>query len=77
MGAALLFDLDRFNQINEALGPASGDHVIRDNPVVGIEEGAMVRVEDELSTVRGTARAKVFRRGHAPVWVPPGTPLPV
>jgi dipeptidase E len=52
-------------------------HVIRDNPVVGIEEGAMVRVEDELSTVRGTARAKVFRRGHAPVWVPPGTPLPV
>ena len=30
MGAALLFDLDRFNQINEALGPASGDHVIKE-----------------------------------------------
>ena len=30
MGAALLFDLDGFNQINEALGPASGDHVIKE-----------------------------------------------
>ena len=30
MGAALLFDLDRFKQINEALGPASGDHVIKE-----------------------------------------------
>ena len=30
MGALLEFGLDRFKQINEALGPASGDHVIRE-----------------------------------------------
>jgi diguanylate cyclase (GGDEF)-like protein len=30
MGAVLEFDLDRFKQINEALGPASGDRVIKE-----------------------------------------------
>jgi dipeptidase E len=50
-------------------------HVVRDNPVVGIEEGAMVRVEEGSLTVRGTARAKLFRRGQAPVWVPAGAAL--
>jgi len=52
-------------------------HVVRDNPVVGIEEGAMVRVEDRVATVRGTARAKVFRRNQTPVWVPAGASLPL
>ena len=52
-------------------------HVIRDNPVVGIEEGAMVRVEDGTPAVRGTGRVKLFRRGQAPVWVPAGAPLPL
>jgi dipeptidase E len=52
-------------------------HVVRDNPVVGIEEGAMVRVEDGHATVRGTARAKLFRRGETPVWVPAGAALPL
>jgi dipeptidase E len=52
-------------------------HVVRDNPVVGIEEGAMVRVEDDHATVRGTARAKLFRRGETPVWVPAGAALPL
>ena len=52
-------------------------HVIRDNPVVGIEEGAMVRVEADTATVRGTARVKLFRRGQAPVWVPAGARLPL
>jgi len=47
MGAALLFDLDRFNQINEALGPASGDHVIREagRRIRGVMQG-LVRAED-------------------------------
>ena len=48
-------------------------HVVRQNPVVGIEEGAMVRIEDGGPVVRGAARAKLFRRGRAPVWVPAGT----
>ena len=52
-------------------------HVVRDNPVVGIEEGAMVRVEDGRAAVRGTARAKLFRRGETPVWVPAGAALPL
>lgn len=52
-------------------------HVLRDNPVVGIEEGAMVRVEDGVRGVRGTARAKVFRPGEPPVWVPAGASLPL
>jgi dipeptidase E len=50
-------------------------HVVRDNPVVGIEEGAMIRVEAGTATVRGTSRVKVFRRGQAPAWVPAGAPL--
>jgi dipeptidase E len=52
-------------------------YTVRDNPVVGIEEGTMVRVEDGRATVRGTGRTKLFRRGHAPVWVPAGALLPV
>jgi len=52
-------------------------HAVRDNPVVGIEEGAMVRIEDGVAAVRGAARVKLFRRGQAPVWVPPGSRLPV
>jgi dipeptidase E len=50
-------------------------HVVRDNPVVGIEEGTMVRVEGEGVTVRGTGRARVFRRGQPPVWVAAGAAL--
>jgi len=52
-------------------------HVVRDNPVVGIEEGAMIRVDDGIPTVRGTARAKLFRRGSPPLWVTAGAPLPL
>jgi dipeptidase E len=52
-------------------------HVVRDNPVVGIEEGAMVRVENGVATVRGTARAKLFRCNQTPLWVPAGASLPL
>jgi dipeptidase E len=52
-------------------------HVVRDNPVVGIEEGAMVRVEAGTSVVRGTSRVKVFRRDRDPVWIPAGLELPL
>jgi diguanylate cyclase (GGDEF)-like protein len=45
MGAVLEFDLDRFKQINEALGPATGDQVIR-------EAGRRIR-----RAVHGLARA--------------------
>ena len=52
-------------------------HVVNRNPVVGLEEGALVRVEGGRATALGTARVKLFRRGAAPVWFAPGDRLPV
>lgn len=43
-------------------------HVVRDNPVVGIEEGTMVRAEGGVATVIGTGRVKLFQRGREPRW---------
>jgi len=51
--------------------------LVRDNPVVGIEEGAWVRVEAGAATVGGRARAKLFVRGRPPSWVAAGEPLPI
>ena len=44
-------------------------------PVVGLREGAMLRVEGDRVTLRGAAGAKVFRRGLEPVEVLPGADL--
>ena len=52
-------------------------HVVKGNPVVGLEEGALVRVEGGRATALGTARIKLFRRGAAPVWFASGDRLPV
>ncbi|MBM4441394.1 MAG: dipeptidase PepE [Candidatus Rokubacteria bacterium] len=52
-------------------------HVIWSNPVLGIEEGAAVRVEDGVATVCGHARVKLFRRRAAPVWYSAGSRLPL
>jgi dipeptidase E len=50
-------------------------HVVNANPVVGIEEGAGVRVEDGKATIVGGRRAKVFRRGGEPRWFAAGETL--
>jgi len=50
-------------------------HVVNANPVLGLEEGAWVRVEDGVVTTGGTARVRLFRRGAAPEWHGPGTRL--
>ena len=50
-------------------------HVVNANPVVGLEEGALVRVEHGVVTARGTARVKIFRRGQSPTWHEPGERL--
>ena len=42
-------------------------------PVVGIREGTMLRVDDGVTTVKGTKAAKIFRRGEQPYDVAPGT----
>ncbi len=50
-------------------------HVVRDNPVVGIEEGTMLRVEGGVATVIGTGRVKLFQRGREPRWFVAGQDL--
>jgi dipeptidase E len=50
-------------------------HVVNANPVAGLEEGAVARVESGIVTARGTARIKIFRRGQAPTWHQPGERL--
>jgi dipeptidase E len=49
--------------------------LVRDNPVVGIEEGTMARVEDGVATAVGSGRIKVFVRGRAPRWFRAGETL--
>jgi len=44
-------------------------------PVLGIREGTMLLVDDEVTTVTGSKPAKVFRRGADPADVPVGTRL--
>jgi dipeptidase E len=49
--------------------------LVRDNPVVGIEEGTMARVEDGVATVVGAGRIKAFVRGREPRWFSTGQTL--
>ena len=44
-------------------------------PVIGIREGTMLRVDGDVTTVKGTKPAKIFRRGEEPVDVEPGSRL--
>jgi dipeptidase E len=46
-----------------------------DTPVVGIREGAWLLCNDGTVTLKGQTGARVFRRGHAPVEVTPGTEI--
>ena len=48
---------------------------VHDNPVVALEEGALLVVDDGMATVGGTGRARVFVRDQAPRWVEPGQRL--
>jgi dipeptidase E len=44
-------------------------------PVVGLREGAMLRVEEGSTKLRGTSGARIFRKGHEPVEFKPGATL--
>ena len=44
-------------------------------PVLAIREGTMLRVDDDVTTVRGSKNARIFRRGAEPEEVEPGTRL--
>jgi dipeptidase E len=52
-------------------------HVVNANPVLGIEEGTWVTVEDAVATVGGRGRVKVFRRNADPTWHGPGERIPL
>ncbi len=52
-------------------------HAVNANPVVGLEEGSWLVVQDGAVTADGGARVKLFRRGEEPVWYQPGDRLPV
>lgn len=40
-------------------------------PVVGLREGAMLRVEEGPTLLKGVSGARIFRRGHDPVEIEP------
>jgi dipeptidase E len=44
-------------------------------PVVGLREGAMLRVEAGSTTLKGSTGARIFRKGQAPLEIKPGTTL--
>ena len=44
-------------------------------PVVGLREGTMVRVERTSAELKGVTGARIFRQGHEPVEVEPGSTL--
>ena len=46
-----------------------------ETPVVGLREGAMIRVENGAAVLKGTSGARIFRRGLEPIEVRTGTPL--
>jgi dipeptidase E len=46
-----------------------------DQPVVGLREGSILRVQDGAVTLKGPNMARIFRRGEEPVEVAPGSDL--
>ena len=50
-------------------------HEMNDPPVVGLREGAMLRIEGEQVALRGTMGARVFVKGELPREYSPGSAL--
>lgn len=46
-----------------------------DTPVVGLREGAMLRMQDNITLLKGSTGARIFRRGFEPVETSPGDQL--
>jgi dipeptidase E len=47
-------------------------HVVRHNPVVALEEGTLLRMEQGTPLVIGRGRARLFNPGTAPTWFTSG-----
>ena len=50
-------------------------HEENEPPVVGLREGAMLRIEGASVVLKGTAGARIFRRGRGPEEAAPGASL--
>ncbi len=48
-----------------------------DSTVVGLREGAMIRIEQGGTVLKGSSGARIFRKGHEPLETEPGTRLDV
>jgi dipeptidase E len=48
-------------------------HEENDTPVIGLREGAMLRIEGGSIVLKGQAGARLFRRGQEPVELAPGS----
>jgi dipeptidase E len=46
-----------------------------ETPVVGLREGAMLRIENGETILRGSTGARIFRRGFEPIEILPGAKL--
>jgi len=46
--------------------------LVRDNPVVAIEEGAAIEVRDDHALIRGSGRGRVFQANAHPRWIEVG-----
>jgi dipeptidase E len=46
-----------------------------DTPVIGLREGAMLRIENDETILRGSSGARIFRKGLEPVEILPGTKI--
>lgn len=46
-----------------------------ETPVIGLREGAMIRIEAGATLLKGSTGARIFRRGQPPLEVVPGTIL--
>jgi dipeptidase E len=51
-------------------------HRVFENPVAGIEEGALLEIAAGVTTVRGRGRVRWFEPGGEPRWFAPGETLP-
>jgi dipeptidase E len=50
-------------------------HEENDAPVVGLREGAIVRIENGVTVLKGSSGARIFFKGRDPIEVKPGTRL--
>jgi dipeptidase E len=74
-----------FLELDPAMAPGSETreerirefHTVWRQPVLGIEEGTLLRVEDGVATVLGRGRVKRFARGQEPRWYAAGERVPL